>query len=443
MKKLVILTFAAVVSIFGGKLSFAQDKYGATPQQSAECVKYLSYYEEYFKQKDYNSALPNWRHAFSVCPPSCRQKMLLDGATLMRQLITKTSDEKYKGELLDTLLTIHDLRVANFPTYAATALNNKGLDIMTYVKNDDEFVFAELKKVVEANGTETNPNILVFLMNEAVTLYNAGKLSQESVLMEYEAAMELLEEIGKVKPDENIANYTAPIENLFIQSKVADCDKLIELFTPRFAADPEGTAAGIVRMMLTAEGCSDNDLFVQAVATMHKLNPSSTSAYSLFKIYSSRGDMDEATNAMLQAVSFDNVNDDQKADYYFELAQQIVNHNGSNAKAIEYAAKSAQLDTDNSVAGKAYMLCGTVWGASVCRGNEIEARAPYWVAVDYLERAKRADSSLAESCNKQIAQYSKFFPDAADAFMYDVTDGQSYTVNCNGLTATTTVRTQK
>ena len=30
-----------------------------------------------------------------------------------------------------------------------------------------------------------------------------------------------------------------------------------------------------------------------------------------------------------------------------------------------------------------------------------------------------------------------------EAFMYNFTDGQSYTVNCSGMTATTTVRTQK
>ncbi len=42
-----------------------------------------------------------------------------------------------------------------------------------------------------------------------------------------------------------------------------------------------------------------------------------------------------------------------------------------------------------------------------------------------------------------IAQFSRYFPATADAFMYDVRDGQSYTVSCNGLRATTTVRTQK
>ena len=52
MKKitLVLLTFA--MALVGTKVS-AQGKYGA---DSAECIKYLSYYQEYYKQKNYDDA---------------------------------------------------------------------------------------------------------------------------------------------------------------------------------------------------------------------------------------------------------------------------------------------------------------------------------------------------------------------------------------------------
>ena len=64
------------------------------------------------------------------------------------------------------------------------------------------------------------------------------------------------------------------------------------------------------------------------------------------------------------------------------------------------------------------------------------------MAVDYLIKARNADSSLTEDCNRLIGQYSSYYPQKAEAFMYDVTDGQSYTVSCGGMRATTTVRTQ-
>ena len=69
--------------------------------------------------------------------------------------------------------------------------------------------------------------------------------------------------------------------------------------------------------------------------------------------------------------------------------------------------------------------------------------AKYWVATDYMNKAKAADEALADDANNYIRQYAAYYPQTAEAFMYDVTDGQSYTVSCGGMRATTTVRTQK
>ena len=95
------------------------------------------------------------------------------------------------------------------------------------------------------------------------------------------------------------------------------------------------------------------------------------------------------------------------------------------------------------MAGKAYFLMGQIWGTTACGGDEIEKRAHYWVAGDFLQKAKNADASLADEANRVIGSYSIYFPETAEAFMYNVTDGQSYRVVCNGMSATTTVRTRK
>ena len=57
---------------------------------------------------------------------------------------------------------------------------------------------------------------------------------------------------------------------------------------------------------------------------------------------------------------------------------------------------------------------------------------------------KSADkASLAAEADKLIAQYRQYYPQTAEAFMYNVTDGDSYTVSCGGLRAVTTVKTQQ
>ena len=61
MKKITFALIACAALFVGSADVFAQGKWGA---DSAECVKYMSYYKEYYKQKAYDSAIPNWRKAY-------------------------------------------------------------------------------------------------------------------------------------------------------------------------------------------------------------------------------------------------------------------------------------------------------------------------------------------------------------------------------------------
>lgn len=442
MKKAFLLTVAAVFCMFGASAVSAQGKWGP---DSAECIKYLSYYSEYYKQKNYDAALPNWRMAYKLCPPSSRQTMLVDGQTLMRKLISKNANNSiYVAQLVDTLMTLYDYRVQYFPKNAVSALNNKAQDMMMYIKDDPERLYNEFKEIIDHNGTAVKPNILIFQMNMANQLYQNGTLTPEDVISEYNDMIGIMDNM-KPKTEfekEQLAKIKSDIESVFIGSNVANCDNLIELYTPRFEANPDSLqlVQNIVRMLYSTEGCQDNDLFINASVRAHELEPSYTTAHFLYQIYSQQGNVDNAIKYMEEAINYpesDNVTD---AQYYLELAN-FCSKEGQYAKAFSYGIKAAELD--QNIAGKAYYLIGTVWGSQSCPGNEIEKRAPYWVAVDYLVKAKNADPSLAEDANKLINSYRSYYPQAAEAFMYNVTEGDSYTVSCGGMRAVTTVKTQQ
>ena len=196
----------------------------------------------------------------------------------------------------------------------------------------------------------------------------------------------------------------------------------------------------LVKMLSSSEDCTNNDLFKNAANTMHRLDPSYNSAHFLYQLYSSEGDIDNAFKYIDEAIAYPESDNATDAQYSYEAAA-FAFKSSRNADAFKYAMKAAELD--ETIAGKAYMLIGTIWGSLVCQGNEIERRAPYWVAVDYMVKAKNADPSLAEEANKHIAQYRQYYPQAAEAFMYNVTDGDSYTVSCGGMRAVTTVKTQQ
>ena len=193
MKKIVLLISVAAMALFASSTLSAQGKYGP---DSTECIKYLSYYTEYYKQKNYDSALPNWRQAYKLCPPTARYSLLSDGTTLIRNLINKNAaNPVYKAQLIDSLMTIYDQRVEFWPKYAVSSMNNKALDMYNYLKDEPKKLYEGLTGVVNTIGDKTRPNIFLFQLSTAVDLFKNDQLDPESVINVYESAVKTLSSI--------------------------------------------------------------------------------------------------------------------------------------------------------------------------------------------------------------------------------------------------------
>ena len=176
MKRIVLTAFALLTSV----LVFGQGRYGA---DSAECVKYLSFYQQYVKQGDLEGAAPSWRNAIKFCPPTASQNMLLDGMKIMRKEIGKyRSNPIRKKELVDTLMMLHQLRIDNYPQYAVTAITNRAVDMMNYAETGSEqVVFDALGEAMDVAKEKTSTTIAVRYMNYAVQLYKLGRLVDQDV----------------------------------------------------------------------------------------------------------------------------------------------------------------------------------------------------------------------------------------------------------------------
>ena len=383
MKKFAIILLTLLLAVPG----FAQGRYG---KDSAECVKYLSYYSELVKQNNLKDAAPFWRQAFSLCPPTANQNMLINGQRIMRYEIpqNKKDPARYK-ELVDTLLLLSDVRAQYYPKYRVKSLDNKAIDVINYFDSDYETQYKLLTEVLTEIKSEASPAVFVNQMQSAVAMYRNEKLSPEDVMNNYTTISGYLDDKIDSSNDPEYRGAKQSVESILIDSGVASCDNLVALYTPRFEANP-----------------NDEALLTNMVKMLSK---------------------SECMNT--------------KADYTFELATYYFKKCGKAASAVAKAKEAA--DIDESYRGKAYLLIGTIWGAQKCGGDEVSSRAHFWVAVDYLQRAASADASVAEEANSLAAQYRRYFPKTEDAFFLDITDGSRYTVSCAGMTESTTVRTNK
>ena len=445
MKKLTFILLA-VMAAFMGQNASAQGKYGA---DSAECIKYLSYYQEYYKQKNYDSALPNWRKAYSLCPGTASQNLFVHGSTLINQEINKNrKNPAYFNALVDTLLTLQDQRLENYPRTAkgvdqkATILNNKGQYMINFRSDDSQYLYDNLTAIINELGSETRGGILVNNLQAAINLYRDGKLQADDVINMYDKVTEAISNATAKNDEEAEENLKtkATIESVFADSKVASCENLINIFTPRFESDPDNIAVvtNIVKLMNSAEDCATNDLYFRAVTQMHKLDPSFRSAYGLYKLNAARGNVADACRYLEEAIDSPESDTETDAQYTYELAR-FCYANNMRGKAFEAAGKAVRMDC--GYAGKAYMIMGNLWSSASC-GGDVQKYARYWAATDYYQKAKAADSSLTDDANSAIGKVSVYYPEASEIFMYDLSRGQSYTVSCSGMTTTTTVRTR-
>ena len=439
MKKL-SLALLTIVMLFSVTSLFAQGKYGA---DSANCVKYLNFYRDYYRQNNYQEAAGLWRKAMESCPPTASQNMLIHGRTIMRYLIdTYQGAPEGKQALIDSLIMIHDIRAQYYPNRKLQAMENKAFDMISYEPADNKEVFDVLGEVIDMMGEEVNPDLLVAKMDRARQLYEADKLSDEEVLNTYSHYAPILEEIVDDNPSEDNQQRQKVFDNAFVASGVASCDNLIRVFQPRFEANPNDLAlVKSIATLLSNADCMDSTLFLHAVNAMHKLEPSYSSARLLYRLHASKDEHDLAIQFLQEAIDDEESTAAEDADMLMEMASYQFKNMNSPAAAIASARKAMEMN--EAVAGKAYLLIGTIWYNTSCSGNEIEQRAKFWVATDYLQRAKNADPSLGVEADDLIRNCRMYYPTTEDAFMYDLTDGNSYTVSCSGMSATTTVRTQK
>ena len=437
MKKFAIILLTLLLAVPG----FAQGRYG---KDSAECVKYLSYYSELVKQNNLKDAAPFWRQAFSLCPPTANQNMLINGQRIMRYEIpqNKKDPARYK-ELVDTLLMLSDVRAQYYPKYRVKSLDNKAIDVINYFDSDYETQYKLLTEVLTEIKSEASPAVFVNQMQSAVAMYRNEKLSPEDVMNNYTTISGYLDDKIDSSNDPEYRGAKQSVESILIDSGVASCDNLVSLYTPRFEANPndEALLTNMVKMLSKSE-CMNTDLFLRSIVALNEINPTASSVYGLYRLYSSRDENTKAAEALERAISLLNPEDVQtKADYTFELATYYFKKCGKAASAVAKAKEAAEID--ESYRGKSYLLIGTIWGAQKCGGDEVSSRAHFWVAVDYLQRAAAADASVAEEANGLAAQYRRYFPKTEDAFFLDITDGSGYTVSCGGMTERTTVRTNK
>ncbi len=422
-------------------------------EQDKDFMNQLSLYGEFYKQGDYKSAFPHWKVLYDKYPKST-SNIYIHGSKIYEFLIENAKTDEELDEILEEIMAAHDQRILYFGgkgyvlgRKATSWLKFKLSDKRTTplegeaLKNALQTGYGWLSLSVEEQKTETELPVFLLLMQTSRSLFKLGALPKEDVVRNYDKCTTLLNEIAADTKDEaklkEIKEIQPYIETLFSTSGAADCDALINIYTPQFQA--KGNDVEFIKSMLRRlrqAKCDQSELVEQATIKLYELEPSAEAAFNMARGYVKKENLELAKKYYEQAISQEK---DTKllASYYYERGYLLFAKENAYSEAREMARKAIALDPDLC---DAYMLIGNIYveASRSFNGEGIEKSAIFWVAVDYYNKARKGDDCAVDAASK-ASDLRKYFPNKEEAFMEGLNSGQNYKVG-GWINETTTVR---
>ena len=430
------LALIAGLSITSEVTAQKVSKYGATPEDSVECIMNLSLYSEFYKQwksSEYksisvNDAFGPWRQVFLNCP-AARLGTYVDGVKMITYYIRREKDADVKNAYIDTLMILYDTRIEYFKR-EGYVLGRKGVDLYQLRLKDYEEAYNILTKSVELEGDASYEDVLVFLMRATKKMIDEGKVSEDVIFDNYDVCSKVIDVNLKLNKDNerkfaNWENVRGNIDMFF--EPFATCEAIIKIYTPKFQEDPEDLKMlKKLTRLLDRKKCTEDQLYFDATVMLYELEPSPESAYLIGKMLMKNQKYREAIDYLKEGGKIDD--SETRADCYLYIAE-CYRIQKSYSSARTYALKSANERPDD---GNPYIMIGDMYAASnkSCGNNEIEKKAVYWVAVDKYYKAKQVDPEIADIANDRIKSYSIYFPPKEDIFFHNLNEGEEYIVEC-------------
>ncbi len=414
-------------------------KYGKG-KDSINCIKNLSLYKEFFKHNNYKDAIDPWRNVFSECPASS-EKMYVEGVTMYRKLIESAPTAEHKDELIDTMMLIYDRRIEYFRGRTGSILGRKGIDLLRYRRSDIGSVneaYGYLKESIEREKSKSRDAVMITFISASITLNKAIKIDDNQVIDDYFMVTAIIDKLlGK---SSRWVRAKANIDDNMLKSGLLTCEALNGYFEPQYQAGQENKEfLQKVITFYTATGCDRADLYVAASEKMYEIEPGPVSAHNLAILFIAKNDFRKATLYLKEAVQDANVDNETKAEWYYELAI-ISSASKDYCDAIRYAREAVGLKSNY---GKAYITMGDAIIASRDNlGDDFEKRTAFWVAADKYAKAKSVDPSVAADATKKLNDYAGQYPNHEEVFFRDMKNGDSYQVK-GCINEYTTVRSRK
>jgi len=438
MKKY-IAVFAIMFAVTSNAYSQGEPPYGMSELQA-----YSIFYENY-RTGSYDMALQFGKWMLEAQPRS------IEGAnrfSLPRQyerminvyteLSKQESDPSISTAYLDTVQTIYD---EAFEIFSEDEIDyytwhfNKGRfyqENQSNISNGMEKAYEEYEKAYELDPERLAQAGDGYYINILLSNY----VSQG----ERDKALAMIDEIEQFAGESLMNQINEIRDGLF-----SDPEERITFLEGRLADNPDDIAL-LKEIANLYEDQDNREKAIDYARQIFELEQNFENAKRLAEYAQSAGENRQALNFWQQALDLTEKNSQRKT-AIMQLAD--INQNmGDLQEARRLARQGIQLDRNW---GEAYIKLADIYAAAIrqCtsgRTMERDDRSVYWLVLDYLDRARNVDSSVANIVQRQYRTYEPVTPTSEDKFFRGWETGDEIQIGSNisdcyaWINETTTVR---
>ncbi len=436
-KKIALLLSVAALSIptmaqYEGTRVY--DRVGHGPD-SIKALQNLSLFQTAIQQKNFADAYTPWKELIEKAPFS-QLGIYANGAYMLASFFEQTEDVAQKQVYFKELMGLYDTRMKNldglnsftkeeqrstpgdvlaYKAYYHTMYGPKGDP--NYKISDSYDLFSKSIKLINESGAKEVRGFILdlhFRVSNAMFLNNR-KGFREQFLQDYLDSKEVCdkmlnqakEETDTAKARAIVAEYDAPlntIESLFAESKAAEPQHIIALFTPKVEANKTNLSYLKSALRLMSENnCDTADVYYKAAQYAYAIEPSFESAIGCAQYSQKIGKNADVATYYAKALELSE-NDKQKGIICLKIAS-AMSKSGNMKEAYTYLDKAAEFNP--SLTGQSYFLRANFLTkehkfseaiASCNKAAEID--------ITYSGKAERLKGNILEA-QRRIAEHQR------------------------------------
>lgn len=386
---------------------------------SVQALKNLSLFQDEIRNKNYKEAYTPWKELMAKAPFS-QVGIYTNGAYMLAMLINSEQDAAQKQTYFKEMMDLYDMRLKNLDglnsfTRKASQKATPG-DVLaykayyyalygsscdpSYTLDKSYDMFTEAIKLINANGAkEVRGYVLDTYFRVSYAKYQADNNGfREQFLQDYldsrEACEKMLNmaklESDTVKAQKIVAEYDVPlnnIEGIFAQSKAADRDQIVAIFTPKVEANKDNLEyLKSALTLMAANDCDDTAIYYKAAEYAYRIEPTFESAIGTAQHYYKEGKTAESVEYYNKALELCQT-DEKKGSIAMKIASAMAK-SGNVSSAYGYLDKAMGYNGD--LTGKCYLL----WANFLVKEHKFND------AIAYCNKAASADISVSGTANR-------------------------------------------